>query len=208
MTNLPAEIGRKEAREDLELIKRVFDKYDVPLFLTFGALLGLYRDGDFIPYDDDIDLCITATIDYKTRKLIGRELLGLGFRPQPIGFNVFGEIEQSEPGYNGDGESGIIVCERKIRTTLFFFKEEECPIHGRDMVCYPKYASLKLISTPAHFFDKPDTIKYKGKKYITPSPIKEYLEFTYGHNWKVPIKGKHAEQWGQAHPNIPNSNNL
>ncbi len=205
--NLPAEIGRKEAREDLELIKRVFDKYEVPLFLTFGALLGIYRDKDFIPYDDDIDLCVTATINLKTRKLIGRELLGLGFMPQPIGFNVFGEIETSEPGYNGDGESGIIVCQRKIRTTIFFFKRELCDMHGEDYICYPKYGSLKLISTPAHFFDNETTIKFKDVTYQTPGPIKDYLNFTYGTDWKKPIKGKHALQWGEMHPDVPNKNN-
>lgn len=204
MGTLPQQIGREEARKDLEEISRVFEKYKVPLFLTYGALLGIYRDGDFIPYDDDIDLCIVERIDLKTRKEIGNTLLDIGYEPQPISFRVFGRMEESEPGYNGDAHSGIIVCQKRIRTTLFFFGEEPCPIHSSCMVCHPRLGGDRLISTPAHFFEKPDTIKYKGKKYLTPSPIKEYLKFMYGDTWRKPIKGKHAPQWQESHPEIQN----
>jgi len=196
---LPAEMGRKEALQDMLEIRKVFDSFDVPLFLTFGALLGIYRDKNFIKYDDDIDLCITEKIDYRTRKAIGWKLFDIGFMPQPIAFRVFDRMEPSEPGYNGDEHSGIIVCQKRIRTTLFFYGEEVCDMHERDMVCRPKYKSDRLISTPSHFFDNPDTIKFKGKKWLTPSPIKEYLEFTYGKDWRKPIKGKHALQWGEMH---------
>lgn len=208
MDRLPEEISLEGARLDLEEIQKVFDKYGVRLFLTYGALLGIYRGGDFIPHDDDIDLCIIDEIDYETRKKIGHTLQDLGYTPQGIVFNVFGRMEPAENGYNGDGETGIIVCQKRIRTTLFFFKREPCPIHGEDYTCWPKYGSGRLIFTPAHFFDKPDTIKFKGKKYLTPSPIKEYLTFMYGEDWKKPIKGKHAPQWGAAHPGMENTNNL
>lgn len=199
---LPPEITREGARKDLEDIQKVFDSFGVPLFLTYGALLGIYRDGDFIKYDDDIDLCVTAPIDYKTRKQIGWRLRDIGFTPQPISFKLYDDWDPSIMGYNGDEHSGIIVCQRNIRVTLFFFGEEQCPVHGRDMTCVPFYKGTRLIFTPAHFFDKPGTIKYKGKKYLTPSPIKEYMEFMYGKDWKKPIKGKHAPQWTGAHPGL------
>lgn len=206
---LPPEITQEGARKDLEDIQKVFDAFGVRLFLTYGALLGIYRDGNFIPYDDDIDLCIVDEIDYKTRKDIGWALINIGFIPQMFGtpqdpqfmaFRVYNRMEQSVPGYNGDEHSGIITCQRNIRVTLFFFKEEECDIHGRDMTCVPMYKGTKLIFTPAHFFDKPGTIKFRGKKYLTPSPVKDYLKFMYGDDWKKPIKGKHAPQWSEAHP--------
>lgn len=208
MGTLPPEITQEGARKDLEEIQKVFDSFGVRLFLTYGALLGIYRDGKFIDYDDDIDLCVVDKISFETRKKIGNLLLDLGYNPQPILFKVFGRMELGEPGYNGDGETGIIVCEKRIRITIFFFKEEECPIHGRDMTCWPKHGGIKLIFTPAKFFDNPETIKFKGNKYLTPGPIKEYLSFMYGDDWKKPIKGKHAPQWGEAHEGIPNLPNL
>lgn len=59
---LPAtfeEIAQQQDRY-LELYDRarVFfrEKLDLELFLMYGTLLGLYRDGDFIPGDDDFDV--------------------------------------------------------------------------------------------------------------------------------------------------------
>lgn len=204
MGKIPPHIVSADAMKDLLEIQKVFDHYKVPVFLTFGALLGAYRDGDFIPYDDDIDLCIIENISYCTRKAIGNSLLDIGFVPQPIGFNVCGRIEASEPGYNGHPTSGIIVCQKRIRVTLFFYGREQCPVHGECAVCYPKYGGIRLISTPAHFFDKPETIKFKGHKFLAPSPIKDYLAFTYGDTWRTPIKGKNALQWGAMHPGLEN----
>jgi hypothetical protein len=204
MESLPKELNQEAARRDLEEIQMVFDKFNVPLFLTYGALLGIVRDKNFIPYDDDIDLCITAKIDYKTRKQIGWMLQDLGYGPQPIAFRLYGRMEPAMPGYNGDEHSGIIVCQKRIRTTLFFFGEEDCPIHGKDMVCHPLYKGARIISTPSHFFENPGTLKFKGKKYLTPNPVKEYLSFVYGEDWKKPIKGKHAVQWEEMHPEQEN----
>ena len=125
--NLPENINSKDALADLLEVKAVFDSFGVPLFLTYGALLGIYRDGDFIPYDDDIDLSVFTKLDYKTRKDIGWRLFDLGFMPQKVSFNVFGRLEPSEIGYNGDADSGVIVCQKRIRVTIFFFKEVDCP---------------------------------------------------------------------------------
>lgn len=205
MGTLPSEITRDGALADLRDIQRVFTKHNVPLFVTYGALLGIHRDGDFIPYDDDIDLCVVDTIDYPTRKAIGHTLLDLGFDTQPITFNVFGRMEPAEPGYNGDAHSGIIVCQKRIRTTIFFFGQEDCPIHGSCHVCHPKLGCPRLISTPSYFFDNPTKIKFKGDTYLAPSPIKDYLAFMYGDDWKKPIKGKHAPQWQESHPGLPNN---
>jgi lipopolysaccharide cholinephosphotransferase len=203
MGTLPPEISQEGALADLREIKKVFDHFGVRLFLTYGALLGIVRQKNFIPYDDDIDLCIVDPISFETRKRIGNALLDIGYTPQPIAFRVYDRLEAAEPGYNGDEFSGIIVCQKRIRTTLFFFGKEYCPFHGRCMVCHPKLGSGRLIHTPAHFFDTAGTIKFKGDTYLTPTPVNEYLTYMYG-NWKVPVKGKHAPQWQEEHPDIAN----
>ena len=207
MGPLPPEITRDGALADLREIKKVFDHFGVRLFLAYGALLGIVREGNFIKHDDDIDLCIIDPIDFETRKAIGNKLLDIGYTPQPISFRVFGRMEGSEPGYNGDAHSGIIVCQKRIRTTLFFFGQEDCPIHGSCHVCHPKLYSPRLIHTPSHFFDKPVEVKFKGDTYLAPSPIKEYLTYMYGKDWKTPIKGKHAPKWQEEHPDLPNTPN-
>lgn len=187
------------AKKDLSVIKEVFDKYGVRFFVVYGALLGHYRDKDFLPGDDDIDLAVVDPIDLKTRKGIGWDLFNLGFNPQNITFNVFGRMEPSEIGYNGDGETGIIVCQRNFKFTIFFFKEEQCDQHGMEYVCIPKLGALKLISTPKKFFEKEGIIKIGQKKYLAPTPIEEYLSFTYFDNWKDKTDRRHGDTYFEMH---------
>ena len=186
--------------KDLETIRMVFKKFGVKFLITYGALLGFYRDGNFIEHDDDIDLAVIDPIDLKTRKAIGWILYDLGFKPQQILFNVFGRMEPSEIGYNGDDTSGIIVCERNFKFTIFFFRKESCGKHGWEYVCIPKLGAVNLIATPFSFYNKLDTIKINGKKYLTPSPIEKYLEFTYLGKWKDKNDRTHGLTFFEMHP--------
>lgn len=184
--------------KDIKDILAVFKKYDVPIFLAYGATLGAVRDKDFIPWDDDVDFVITKPIDYQTRKAIGWTLFDLGFKPQPIAFNVFGRMETSELGYNGDAHSGIIVCERGFKFSFFFFGETDCPKHGKEFVCFPKVGCQALICSPIKFYEKPEHLKLHGVDFMVPGPVKDYLTHTYG-DWKTPVKGKHAPQAKEEH---------
>jgi len=169
-----------EKYKDLETIKEVFDKFGVKFCLVYGALLGAYRDGKLIEHDDDIDIAVIEQLDLKTRIDIGWALYDLGFQPQNIAFNVFGRMTPSEIGYNGDDRSGIIVCERNFKFTIFFFTKEFCRNHNEsELVCYPKLGALRLIATPDRFFEKLGKIKLNKKEYLTPYPIEEYLEHSY-----------------------------
>lgn len=185
--------------KDLETIKEVFDKYGVKLYIVYGALLGIHRDGKLIEHDDDIDIAIIDPIPFEVRKKIGWNLYDLGFMPQDIAFNVFGRMEPSEIGYNGDENTGIIVCQRNFKFTIFFFKEELCEQHGPEYVCIPKLGALKLISTPVKFFTKPDQIKIGKKKYLCPAPIKEYLSWAYFDNWKDKTDRRHSPTYFEQH---------
>jgi hypothetical protein len=189
----------ENAIKDLELIREVFEKYGVNFLVVYGAALGFYRDGKFLPGDEDIDLAVIEPISLEIRKKIGWNLYDLGFKPQDILFNVFGRMEPSEIGYNGDAETGIIVCERNFKFTIFFFKEEMCDMHGEEYVCIPKLGAMKLISTPKKFYKKFETIKIGKKKYNVPSPMKEYLSFTYFDNWKDKTDRRHGDTYWVMH---------
>jgi hypothetical protein len=185
--------------KDLETIKEVFDKFGVRFIIVYGVALGFHRDGDFLPGDDDIDIAVIDPIDLKTRKAIGWALYDLGFGPQNIAFNVFGRMEPSELGYNGDAETGIIVCERNFKFTIFFFKVEECEQHGYEYVCTPKLGAKKLIATPVKFYKELEEIKINKKKYLIPSPIEDYLTFTYFDNWRDKNDRRHGDTYDMMH---------
>lgn len=191
-------MDNKKATEDLKLVKQVLDKHNVPFFLAYGTCLGAYRDKDFLPGDDDIDLGIVEKVDLKTRKSIGWALYDLGFEPQQITFNVFGRMEVSEIGYNGNEKTGIIVCERDVKFTIFFFYEEDCPEHGKEMVCIPKLGAVKLIASPSRFYEKLKKIKFKKETFLIPNPPEEYLEWTY-EEWQNPLKRDHGKLYKEIH---------
>lgn len=198
----------KGVYDDLELIKEVFDKFGVQFRIVYGLLLGMYRDGSPLPDDDDIDLAVVDEIDFKTRKEIGWALLELGFQPQPIAFNVFGRLEPSEPGYNGDGETGIIVCERNFKFTIFFFTPELCAVHKEyEMVCRARMGAPNLIMIPQRFFTGEngevwDEIKINKKYYGTPAPIEDYLNYSYFGNYKDKKDRRHSPLFNEQHAQI------
>lgn len=201
--NMDKEHGIKSniIMKDLIDVMSVFKKFGVRAFLAYGAVLGATRDKDFIPWDDDVDIDIIDKIDYKTRKKIGHLLGDIGFRTQSISFNVLGRMEMASMGnngecaYDGDEETGIIVCERNFKFSIFFYKEE-----NDEYVCTPKSEGVKLISNLKKFYEKPSYVKLHGNKFLCPAPIPEYLTYLYG-DWKIPLKDKHAPQWSFRHPN-------
>lgn len=173
--------------KDLKDVMAVFKKHGVRAFLSYGAVLGAVREGNFIEWDDDIDIDVVDPIDLQTRKSIGWALFDLGFEPQHISFNVFGRMEPVQYGYDGDGETGIIVCKRNFDFSIFFYKQQ-----GEEMVCIPRLGAQVLIKNLAKFYDNPGKVKLHGETFITPAPHKEYLTHVYGKDWKTPIKDLHA----------------
>lgn len=57
---------------------RVCRKYGITYWLDSGSLLGAARHGGFIPWDDDIDVCILRKDRKRLNKAMGQEL-GQGF---------------------------------------------------------------------------------------------------------------------------------
>jgi hypothetical protein len=193
------------ALQDLKEVKQALDSTGVRWFLSYGALLGIVRQKDFIPYDDDIDITIVDPLTLRQRKDISWKLQDLGFLNQDLMlFNIMGRWEKPNIGhldgkdvcaYTGDKDTGIIVAQKRVNWSVFFFKEED----AENYICIPKIGSLPVLSTPKRFYEKGEWLKFKGEKFLVPSPVKEYLKYVYGENWKKPIKDYHAPQYVQQH---------
>jgi len=186
------------ATKDLIDVKRVLDSLGVQFFLGYGVVLGIIREKDFIPFDDDIDIIITQPITYKKRKEIGYLLFDIGFHGwDDVVWNVYGRYEKAEGGYNGTEKTGIIPCKRNVPISIMFYFD-----NGDEWLCIPKRGGIPVLAVPKKFLEKGRWVKFKGEKFLIPDPTIEYLEFLYGKDWKIPKEGEHAKQYWQIHDKV------
>jgi len=150
-----------------------------------------YRDKEFLPDDGDIDLAITDDLSLAMRNKIATELMDLGFKAQDMYWIVEGQKLDNVPYYQGTEKTGIIVLERYVKITLFFFYDD-----GKEMICIPY--DKPLMSSLSKFYKKLDEIKFKGNKYLVPSPVEDYLEWTY-EDWRDKTKRDHGLLYYELH---------
>ena len=63
----------------LELSIAIFNKYDIPYWLDYGTLIGTIRHKGFIPWDDDIDVCLLKEDYLKLPEIFSKELQNTDF---------------------------------------------------------------------------------------------------------------------------------
>jgi len=154
-------------KENLELVADILDKYKLKFWLSEGTALGAIRDGNFILYDDDVDIGMWYTDFDKFETLALPELQKNGF-----------------------------TCDQLIMNNTFIGlsrKGEKLDIDftGKDIDCMScKTTNAKCINCNI-LIDKLSNMKYItfiGKQYLCPDI--DYIEYLYGPNWKIPLRTK------------------
>lgn len=85
----PAKGKLKQIQDkEIDLLKQIttiFNAENIAYWLDFGSLLGLYRHNGFIPWDDDIDLCMVRSDLYKILPTIKNLLSNTNWTVREIG---------------------------------------------------------------------------------------------------------------------------
>tara|TARA_Y100000310_G_C20346540_1_gene652298 strand:+ start:130 stop:738 length:609 start_codon:yes stop_codon:yes gene_type:complete len=140
-------------------------------FLTCGTALGFYRDGNFIAWDDEIDVDILAEIYVDKFYEMKERFISEGFVVRAA--------------YRGPGgitsKMAMFKYGIKIATSGLFDD-------GNGFRC------AHMVKYPANLFLKGEYFSYKGVEFLLPSPIEEYLTFFYG-NWETPIKSYNPSEY-------------
>jgi len=148
-------------------IKDVFDKYKLDFWPIQGTFLGLYRDGDIIPYDNDVDVAIRRE-DYPKIEQAKVDLEKKGFK------YIYGLWSCPEVAKH-------VAFVRHMATVDVFLFEKK----GLHRV------NRHISQIAAEAFEIYNELKYKGRKFRIFNNPEKWLSYFYG-AWEIPVKGYHA----------------
>ena len=144
--------------------KEILEKENIKLFLANGALLGAYREKDFILWDNDVDMDVLAEEFFPKYEKIRQELIRRGFIVRGI---------ENYP----DMKINVFHMGEKVGI-LSLYLDVKNNIRYRGPYIWPK-----------EFYEKSEKIKFKGIEFNAPK-ILDYLIHQYGKKWNIPNNTK------------------
>ena len=108
----------------LSIIAGICDKYDIKWFADCGTLLGAVRHEGFIPWDDDIDICMLRSEWVRffeaARKELPKEFVILTLQDQPEYDEVIGRIVDSQAiNYSSGHMKEFYGCPYTVGVDIF-----------------------------------------------------------------------------------------
>jgi hypothetical protein len=187
----PAFTGKYYRRARALLLDTVdiLDQAGIPYTLDAGTLLGIARDGDLIPWDNDIDLMLPAQSLPALRKVYGQifrrgwkvsRTYRMGFASEAwrVGDPRVIKLRSWNPWLFGPGSTLLDI-------TITYRCQDACWWEMAHKVC----------KVSAEHFDRHETLEYAGRRLRVPYRHKEYLTRLYG-EWRVPDQTFHHDQFG------------
>lgn len=173
-------IFRKECDDLFKLFCSALDKENIVFWPEFGTLLGMYREGDFIPHDIDIDMAVFLRDIEKVHKALNN-----------AGFEM---IRHYVVPSEGSREECYLHKKYKTTIDVFFFSEEEeylfCDCFNQ-MVNVEKKNNLnryvpfsvRRIMFPIDTFKR---FRFKEVDIYVPNNIETHLKASYGDSFMIP----------------------
>lgn len=157
--------------EELYRVQDILLSNGATFWLSCGMMLGLYRDGKYIDWDNDIDF------DVYTEKDINDE------------FDCIGELKILTQSDTKDYKRSY-YC-RHLETDLFFYRKKDNYIYSY-FDTYPhgkKIIQGHTVGYPIEFLNHIIDWDYNGHKIRCIDP-EIYLPWVYGDDWRIPQNKK------------------
>jgi hypothetical protein len=165
------------AFERFKEVIEFLEKSNINYRIADGTALGLYRDGNFIAHDSDLDFEI---LDLPSEKAFTKSFQrNFGCT---LGRCVF---------YKGEIQQLVFYTSNDLIIDFVFWTTE-----GDNVFNYAERGFVR--SQPLKYFSQKDYINFKGIEIPLPGNVDEFLEFRYGKDWRIPktYKGDWKEECG------------
>ena len=156
------------ATEILFEVDEILKSLNVDYYLVCGTALGLHREGNFIEWDDEIDIEIYSEVFVPRLYELKKIFIEHGFITRET--------------FRGD-TSKMAVFKKGIKVAMGAIYD-----NGNGYRCD---LAQKF---PSKFYDKFETFNFRGIDFKIPGPISEYLTFCYG-DWKTLIKSYNPSEY-------------
>ena len=152
-----------------------------PCWLSAGTLLGIYRDGELMPDDHDIDVGAICFPDYREADIIKSMTTE--------GFSLWRRMT-----YNGRPMQLVFLHDdERCLFDIYFFERQ-----GYEIV---NYNYLGVLRKPIDLFEPLGVYEKFGRTaYPVPNDIERYLEIRYGKDWRQKKGG--SPDWGDYAANL------
>lgn len=174
---------RRFRKYGYEIAAKLYDALEdsgFEYFYTYGSLLGLIRDGGFIPYDNDLDLGILKTEDFSWSKFRNR-MEQEGFRRHRE-FAHDGKVTEQSYLYRNVNIDFFLYTRKEDRLLTHSY------FHDRDK----EYESVRHASVEEYrqaWFGGFQYVEARGIRFRVPARAEQFLEEVYEDTWKSPIPG-------------------
>jgi len=175
-------MDEKQKIDNFLHVKEVADKYEVPLILCQGILLGAVRENRLLPWDGDFDFFILSSIPYENIVAMINHFTKEGCNIWetyniPNGTSIHWSFAHSP--ISGKSTFGFKI--------LYPSKDPKflCAI-----TCYlGRDAGAAMTLFPRGMFDPPQEFEFLGKTFLVPKPPEKWIEMNFGTDWKTPVMG-------------------
>ena len=173
--------------EALQAYYDVASELSITFIPMFGTLLGIYRNNDFIPHDDDIDMALDIR-SLSDNLLISLKKHGFEFSNIFVASDFKGcQLPMKFKGLTCDIYFSYIDV--GSQTHIFL----PLAITGYDWLFSSSMNLFRAKDVVVHYETSTMTWKFRNKKIKIPCNSVEILKTLYGEDFMTPKKNAHAD---------------